>query len=180
MAGLSVISGSTAEAEEAVQEALVRAWERSERGESFDSLDAWVAVVAANILRDRFRRLRSEWRARRRLSAGAPERSSRVGAIDARLDVVRALRALPPRQRDAIVLRYFIDLGVGEVAKAMRMNEQLTNSRYEAALKAVLDTELRQVVEKNRQDESRHLRYIESCLENEPWKKAGASRSTSA
>jgi len=65
--------------------------------------------------------------------------------------------------------------GTEGALKAMRMNEQLTNARYEAALKAELAPQVRQVVERNRQDEQRHLQYIERCLENDSWKTAGSS-----
>ena len=46
VAGLALTCDSRALAEDAVQEALVRAWERSERGEEIRSIDAWVSVVA--------------------------------------------------------------------------------------------------------------------------------------
>jgi hypothetical protein len=65
--------------------------------------------------------------------------------------------------------------GTEGALKAMRMNEGLTNSRYDAALKADLPADVRSVVEKNRDDERRHLQYIEQCLQSESWKSAGAS-----
>ena len=43
---VALASGSYPVAEDAVQEALVRAWMRSERGERLESLPAWVAAVA--------------------------------------------------------------------------------------------------------------------------------------
>jgi RNA polymerase sigma-70 factor (ECF subfamily) len=57
---LALISGSIPAAEDAVQEALGRAWELAERGRHIDSLPAWVAAVARNLLRDRFRRILAE------------------------------------------------------------------------------------------------------------------------
>ena len=141
MAGLSLLSGSLPEAEEAVQEALARAWERSERGEHVDSLNAWVAVVARNILRDRFRRLRLERRAGDRQLPGDVADRSGLAATDARMDLVRALRALPPRQREALVLRYFGDLTVGGLARAMRIEENAAKAllfRSRRALAAAL------------------------------------------
>ncbi|HYZ10538.1 MAG TPA: sigma-70 family RNA polymerase sigma factor [Actinomycetota bacterium] len=107
--------GSSATAEDAVQEALARAWERSERGERIESLRAWVAVVAMNLSRSRWRRVRAE---RRALAASVPVE---VRATDDEevLDVRRALRDLPPRQREATVLRYYLGLDVEEVARAM-------------------------------------------------------------
>jgi uncharacterized protein (TIGR02284 family) len=67
--------------------------------------------------------------------------------------------------------------GTEGALKAMRMNEQLTNTRYEAALKADMPAEVRNVVEKNREDERRHLQYIEQCLQNESWKSTASARS---
>jgi DNA-directed RNA polymerase specialized sigma24 family protein len=61
VAGLSLLAGRAA-AEDAVQEGLCRAWERSLRGERIESLPSWVAVVATNLLRSRVRRLLAERR----------------------------------------------------------------------------------------------------------------------
>jgi rubrerythrin len=66
--------------------------------------------------------------------------------------------------------------GTEGALKAMRMNEQLTNSRYEAALQSEMPSEVRAVVEKNREDERRHLQYIDHCLKNETWTRADAAR----
>ena len=53
---VALVSGSRAAAEDAVQEALARAWERSERGEAIESLPAWVTRVAMNLSKSRLRR----------------------------------------------------------------------------------------------------------------------------
>src|SRR5205814_8600328 len=61
VAGLAVVLGGRAAAEDAVQEALVRAWERSRRGETIESLRSGVAVVAMNLLRRRLGRRATGW-----------------------------------------------------------------------------------------------------------------------
>lgn len=71
VAGLSLLAGRAA-AEDAVQEALCRAWERSLRGQRIQSLPSWVAVVATNLQRSRARRLLAERRAGQRLGAAGP------------------------------------------------------------------------------------------------------------
>src|SRR6266508_239786 len=71
VAAVSLACGSRAAAEDAVQEALARAWERSERGEHIDSLRAWVMKVAINLVRSGFRRKLAERRAREPLRAPA-------------------------------------------------------------------------------------------------------------
>src|SRR5947199_10307157 len=72
VSGLSVMCGSRAAAEDAVQHALAKAWERSERGERIDQLAGWVTVVARNDLRSWFRRVLAERRARAALGYRVP------------------------------------------------------------------------------------------------------------
>src|SRR5436305_15219493 len=67
VAGVALACGSRVAAEDAVHEALARAWERSERGETISSLAAWVTTAALNNTRSGFRRARAERRARARL-----------------------------------------------------------------------------------------------------------------
>jgi len=128
--GLALVCDSRAAAEDAVQEALARAWERGERGERIESLKAWVTTVALNVTRSGFRRLMAERRARRRLESGSPSlamdsrgEAGTIGAATDTLDVRRALALLPRRQREATVLRYYLDMDVAEVAAAMLTSE---------------------------------------------------------
>lgn len=124
---MALACGSRAAAEDAVQEALARAWERSERGEQYESLRAWVTKVAINITRSAYRRMRAERRARERLAGrgqldlmGGQES---IGGSERSIDIARALALLPRRQREATVLRYYLDLSVLEVAAALGVNE---------------------------------------------------------
>ena len=126
MAAVSLACGSRAAAEDAVQEALARAWERSERGEHIEALRAWVMKVAINLVRSGFRRMLAERRARERMANRAVEFGSSlptVGGAEDAVDIVRALAALPRRQREATVLRYYLDLSVLEVAEALGIAE---------------------------------------------------------
>jgi RNA polymerase sigma-70 factor (ECF subfamily) len=124
---VALACGSRAAAEDAVQEALARAWERSERGEQFESLRAWVMKVAINLVRSGYRRMRAERRARERaaargdldLAGGQPT----IAGSEQAMDVARALATLPRRQREATVLRYYMDLSVLEVAAVLGVNE---------------------------------------------------------
>ncbi len=143
VAGLTLASGSRAAAEDSVQEALARAWERSERGQRVESLGAWVTVVATNLTRSAIRRRLAERRARGRLEASA--RPAHAGelttAAEERIDVERALSTLSRRQREAVVLRYYLDLSVAEVAEALHVSEgtaKTTLFRARAALSRAL------------------------------------------
>jgi DNA-directed RNA polymerase specialized sigma24 family protein len=83
--------------------------------------------VAMNLVRSGFRRLMVERRARQRSGAGgwsgAAGGMPSVPGAEQALDVRRALMSLPRRQREATVLRYYLDLDVAEVARALRINE---------------------------------------------------------
>jgi hypothetical protein len=54
--------------------------------------------------------------------------------------------------------------GALSALRAMRMNELLTNARYEAALREDLPESVRAIVARNRTDERRHLDFIEYAL----------------
>ena len=121
VAGVALITGSRAAAEDAVQEALLRAWERSERGEQIESLPAWVTRVAMNLSKSRLRRIRVE--AKHRVDVAATPADDASTAADVRIDVKKALADLPHRQREVTVLRYYLGLNVGEIAKTLELNE---------------------------------------------------------
>jgi RNA polymerase sigma-70 factor (ECF subfamily) len=140
VAAVALATGSRPAAEDAVQEALLRAWERSERGEVIESLNAWVTTVALNLARSGLRRLRSERRARTRLRGSALVEDPGPAAGRA-VDVARALATLPRRQREAAVLRYYLQLDTHEIASALRVNEGTVKStlfRARAALAEAL------------------------------------------
>lgn len=139
VAGVALITGSRAAAEDAVQEALARAWERSERGEQIESLPAWVTRVAMNLSKSKLRRMRVE--ARHRDAVVAPPVADSGVASDSRIDIGRALADLPRRQREVTVLRYYVGLNVAEISRALELNEGTVKTslfRARQALAAVL------------------------------------------
>ncbi|MBI4260111.1 MAG: sigma-70 family RNA polymerase sigma factor [Actinobacteria bacterium] len=138
MNGLALVCGSLPAAEDAVQEALARAWERSERGQHIESAEAWVTAVATNLLRDGFRRVLAERRARARLGAGLAEAGEGgVGSAAGRLDLTRALAALPRRQREVAVFRYYLDLDVAEIARVLGIPEGTAKSALHRARRSL-------------------------------------------
>lgn len=109
-AGYAVL-GSRVDAEDCAQEALARALARWRRVE--DHAAAWVARVATNLALDRVRRLDRQHRDR------PPPEPAEDPIAHRRHDLVTALRALPARQREAVVLRFIVDLSEQETAHAM-------------------------------------------------------------
>jgi RNA polymerase sigma factor (sigma-70 family) len=132
VAGVALVTGSRPAAEDAVQEALARAWERSLRGESIDRLEAWVTTVAMNLARSRLRRIRAEWRARGRLEV---TRTPALGPE--RADLRRALEALPRRQREVTILHYYLDLDVAEAARTLGISVGAVKASLHLARRAL-------------------------------------------
>ena len=133
VAAVALTSGSRPAAEDAVQEALLRAWERSEKGEEIDSLEGWVTTVALNLVRSGLRRVIAERKARSRLQGIAG--TDLIGPE--RVDVERALAKLARRQREAVVCRYYLGMDTKEIAKVLNVSEGTVKStlfRARAAL----------------------------------------------
>jgi RNA polymerase sigma-70 factor (ECF subfamily) len=116
VSAVALVAGNRAAAEDAVAEALARAWERSDRGEAIQSPAAWVTRVALNLSKSRLRRLRLE--AKHRPAPSEPNEPS-----SDRVDVERALATLPRREREVTVLRYYLDLDVAGIAATLSVSE---------------------------------------------------------
>ena len=57
--------------------------------------------------------------------------------LEERQEVMRAVRGLPGRQREALVLRFYLDLPDGEIARAMSIRPGTVRSAIHRALKAL-------------------------------------------
>lgn len=95
------------------QEAFGRAYARWRRLSKHRWAGGWVMTTALNLVRRSLRRRRD-----------TPEATlSEQPNADLRMDVVVALRFLPLRQRQAVVLHYLADLPVTAVAELMNASE---------------------------------------------------------
>jgi RNA polymerase sigma-70 factor, ECF subfamily len=104
--------GDRGEAEDLAQEALLRAWQRWDLIRQYEDPVNWCRRVAWNLAISRWRRVTTALRALRR--HGPPDPADGLGPDHVAL--VTALRTLPNRHRQAIVLHYIADLPVGQVA----------------------------------------------------------------
>jgi RNA polymerase sigma-70 factor (ECF subfamily) len=123
--GVSLVARSLPAAEDAVQEALARAWERSERGERIESLPGWVMTVAMNLVKTGLRSKIRERRAVGRLE-DPDARARDQETLDRSDDLMvlrQALGTLSTRQREVTVLRYWLDLDVREIARLLHVDE---------------------------------------------------------
>ncbi len=110
------------DAEDVVAEAFYELYRRWDRLRDAGSAPAYVRSVVCNLTRMRLRHLQV---VRRHVSASASQPQT-VGSAEAEVvlredhqEVLVALAALPDRQRQALVLRYWLDLREAEVAAAM-------------------------------------------------------------
>jgi RNA polymerase sigma-70 factor (sigma-E family) len=134
---LALRTGSRALAEELAQETFVRVWERWPTVRAATSPEAWAFRVALNLTSSRFRRLGAERRARARLEARPVDHAALDTGGPERAMVRDAVAALPPRQRTAVVLRYFSGLSVAETATAMGCAEGTVKSLTAKAVDAL-------------------------------------------
>jgi RNA polymerase sigma-70 factor (sigma-E family) len=116
---LAVLLGADGEAEDVVAEAFCELYRRWPRLRDPQAAPAYLRSVVCNLVRMRLRHLQV---VRRHadpppLDAGSAEQE--VVLREDQREVVEALRALPDRQRQALVLRYWLDLRESEVAAAM-------------------------------------------------------------
>ena len=112
------VVGDVHEAEDAVQEAFARASLHWSRVRGYHAPDAWVRRVALNYARSGLRRARYRRRAVERL--GQPDEAVPAATADI-VDMVAALRRLPPGQREVLVLYYVVELPVEEIGRHLRL-----------------------------------------------------------
>jgi RNA polymerase sigma-70 factor (ECF subfamily) len=131
LAGL--ILGSGGEAEDAVGDALERAWREIDRLRDMDRFQAWFDRILVNACRDRLRR-----RGRIRFirlpgddSPAAPDPFAAVLQADA---AARAMRDLPDDEREVVVLHFWADLTLEAVADRLGRPVGTVKSRLHRAL----------------------------------------------
>jgi RNA polymerase sigma-70 factor (sigma-E family) len=104
--------GNHAEAEDAVAEAYLRAWDRWDRVRACDSPEAWVRRVAYRIAVSAWRKAVNRLRAHRRDLT-----EEHVDAISTdHVALAEALRRISPDKRRVIVLHHLVGLSVAEIA----------------------------------------------------------------
>ncbi len=149
VAAVASVCRDRGQAEDAVQEALARAWDRGRHGLTVDSLPAWVTAVAMNITRSAARSALRRRRSEERASRPADEVS-----LGESIDVLRAVDALPRRQREAVVVRYFLGYDVPHTATVMGVSTGTVKTltfRARATLAAALADTVDQEVCSNAQ-----------------------------
>ena len=121
------ILGPGARADDAAQEAIIRAWRHWDRRSHSDAVPAWVRTIA------RREAYRIAGRAPRETLAGELEASSCDDAQSRRIDAVdlrSALRCIDTRDRQLLLARYWQELPHAETARRLGLTEATVRVRF--------------------------------------------------
>lgn len=134
------ILGDAREAEDATQDALARAWRQRSSLRRLDAAQAWFDRILVNVCRDRLRRRRPRVRWAE-IDEGLPSLAADpFAALIARDAVLRATSALPVDQRIVVVLRFWADLPVAEIAERLDVPAGTVKSRLHYAMRTMRAT----------------------------------------
>jgi RNA polymerase sigma factor (sigma-70 family) len=135
-----VICGQAADAEDATQDAFIKARAAMARFREGAAFRPWLLTIVANEARNRRRAagrrhaLAGRAAAAEDTRAPVPLPEAEALAGDDRRELAAALRRLGPDHREVIVLRYILDLSEAECAAALNCRQGTVKSRLSRAL----------------------------------------------
>jgi RNA polymerase sigma-70 factor (ECF subfamily) len=132
---------SEPDAEDAVQEAVLKAWRHFGRFRRDSNLGPWLFTIVANQCRDQ---RRNRWWSVIRRSEAPDDLADPASPFDpATMDLRHALYRLPHDQRLALILRYYLDLSYQEVGLTLGISTKAAKSRtYRAVERLRLSPEV--------------------------------------
>lgn len=116
---LALYCGDREVAEDLAQETLLRLCRDWGRVRNLDNPQAWLHRVAINLAHSHYRRKAIE----RRITGLLPRRDADSESPTAEVETLELLRPLPHKQRVALLLHYYVDMSVADVARVMRLPE---------------------------------------------------------
>lgn len=129
-----ILAGDRAEAEDAVHDAALRAWQHFGGLRDPDRFDAWFTRIVVNVCRDRLARRRVRLVAVDAYGQSSPDHADRVATSDA---LEEAMRTLTPEHRIVVALRYLDDCSIEEIAARTGERRGTVKSRLHYALRAL-------------------------------------------
>ncbi len=136
-----LVAGSAADAEEAVQDGFVKAWQALGRFRQGAPFRPWLLAIVANEARTKRRAAgrRAGWTLRaadeaRTAPAAADGPEVAVVATETRATLIAALAQLDERDRVVLGLRYLLDLGEADMAAVLGCRRGTVKSRLSRAL----------------------------------------------
>jgi RNA polymerase sigma-70 factor (ECF subfamily) len=139
---ISRMTGSVEAAEDAVQDAFCRLWERRQSWRGEGSVSGLLFRLARNSAVSAHRRLDAEARAASAASEAMPAHHEvpTLPNDDLRTALERAIAELPPRRREVFLLRVVHDLSYKEIAAAMGTSPQTVANQLSSALRELRTT----------------------------------------
>jgi len=138
------MTGNSHDAEEVVQEAFLRAYQKLQQFAGNANFGTWVYRIAANYAIDRLRQKKNEDARREvpsrategeteldplsRLKDSAPNPERLAGSAQLATKMQQALQALTPAERTAIVMRHWDGCGIDEIAAVLKSNNSATKN----------------------------------------------------
>ena len=124
--------GDRSLAEDLVQETFLRLLGSLQRYQHPRPFKPWLYAIATNLARDHYKRAATRLAADSDLLDALPSANGLEDVIQQRQEarqVIQALHRLPEHQREAIVLRYYQDLSLAEIAQALEIPIGTVKSR---------------------------------------------------
>ena len=115
---MCLVTGDRHEAEEIVQDAYLRLFERWDRVAEMEDPEGYLFRTTMNVFRNRYRRAT---RVVRRAVALESAHRDDLATVEARDQVVRLLQPLAPRQRAAVLATAILDLSADEAGRLLGM-----------------------------------------------------------
>ena len=127
-----LLTGDRGHAEDLLQTTLLRvAWRWSAASEQ---PEAYARRVLLNLSRDRWRHLSRRVQERQRDDIPQLPSADPTDRVVEQESLTRVLRLLPTRQREVIVLRFYVDLTIADTATALGCSEGTVKSYTNRAL----------------------------------------------
>ena len=141
--------GNANEAEDAAQEAFMRAYQHLNRYDPSRPFKTWLLSITSNYCIDRLRKRRLTWLSideplppHPSLTSGVPEPEAAAVAGERNAALQALLADLAPDYRAAVILRYWYDMSYAEIAESLNTTESAIKSRLFRA-RQMLAEELR-------------------------------------
>ena len=128
--------GDAAEAEDATQEAMARAWRARATLKDGAAFEGWIDRILVNTCMDRMRRRKLIRFVEIEEGEEVPDRDP-FREMLAQDELGRALDVLSPEQRAVVVLRFWRDLPIEEIARRLDCPPGTVKSRLHAAIEAL-------------------------------------------
>ncbi|HEX5331799.1 MAG TPA: sigma-70 family RNA polymerase sigma factor [Cellulomonas sp.] len=134
----ALLTGNLGDADDLVQEALVRSFSQGRPLRETLAAESYVRRAILSIFLDGYRR-RRRWAGVRHLLARPDDAEGPEVAASSRIDVQSALLTLRPRLRACIVLRFYDDLTVPEIARRLGLSDGTVKRYLSDAIDALED-----------------------------------------